>query len=88
MADRQTHATKAAGFVREMMDFVEKFQSAKPCSRDQYRLFLLVNQAWKCAEVHGQEAMMPDTTKLLRKATRFRIAVNKKFFRECVEKKQ
>lgn len=88
MADRQTHAKKAAEFVREMMNFVDEFQKTKPCTRDQYRLFLLVNQAWKCAEVHAGEAMLPDTTKLLRKATRIRIAVNKKFFRECVEKKQ
>jgi hypothetical protein len=86
MSERRTHAQKAAGFVKEMMGFVEDFKKATPCSREQYRNFLLVNQAWKCAEVHAQEALMPDTTRLLRKATKIRMAVNKAFFNSCVGK--
>ena len=69
-----------------MVGFIESFKKAKLCSRDQFRLFLLVNQAWKCAEVHAQEALNPDVTKLMRKATRVRVAVNKKFFDSCVKR--
>ena len=86
MSDRREHGQKAAGFVREMMGFVDQFKKAKSCSREQYKFFLLSNQAWKCAEVHAQEAQLPDTTRLLRKATKIRMAVNKQFFNTCVGK--
>jgi hypothetical protein len=45
MSERRTHAQKAAGFVKEMLGFVEVFKKATPCSREHYRDLLLVNQA-------------------------------------------
>jgi hypothetical protein len=88
MTERAEHATKARDFIKEMARFAKEFDSCKTCcNRDQYRKFLLANQAWKCAEVHAQEATDPDVDKLMRKATRLRVAINKRFFRDCVEQR-
>jgi hypothetical protein len=87
MSDRVTHATKARAFIKEMMELAKSFDVVAPGSRDQYRQFLLSNQAWKAADVHAEEAGDPEVTFLMRKATRIRVAINKKFFADTENKK-
>jgi hypothetical protein len=87
MSDRVTHAAKARVFIKEMMEHAKSFDVEVPGTREQYRKFLQANQAWKCAEVHSEEAGDPDVTRLMRKATRIRVAINKKFFDDFTVKR-
>jgi hypothetical protein len=80
MSDRVAHAAKARACIKEMVEHAKGFDAMAPGSREQYRQFLLSNQAWKAADVHAEDAGDPEVTFLVRKATRIRVAINKKFF--------